>query len=160
MSRLRPLYLVDHIILHSSGTPNGAWLTPEELDAQHCARGFLRDIGLAQHCNLKHIGYHYTINTRGAVTACRREDETSEHKRGYAERAIGICLFGTDAFLPAQWDALEKLIVRVKERCGISHIVGYSDISTAPQKPSPGFDVQTWIKGGLKPLQGHILEAQ
>ena len=171
---MRPINL---IVIHCSASPNGDSLfrgspgtpgfqTPlTAINAWHKARGFKRDPAAAKRFNptLDAIGYHYVIYRNGAIASGRDETEIGAHVTGFNQKSLGICLVGTDQFRPAQWASLRDLINALKKRYPEARIVGHRDLSPDQNKNGivecfewlkvcPGFDVATWIEGGMAPL--------
>lgn len=136
--------------------------------------------------DLKHIGYHYFIEVDGAIRPGRHIEEIGAHVQGNNSKSIGICMAGTDKFARDQWVALRGLILSLTEQItskptsgepskalAVLHDVGISikghrdyspDLNGDGQitrnewiKTCPGFDVNRWLKGGMLPLDGHIL---
>jgi len=103
---------INLIVIHCSATANGRWVSVEDIDGWHAARGFRRDpnlIGYNQP-NLKSIGYHYVVYSAGAVTIGRGLDEPGAHAKGHNFRSIGICVVGTDVYSLDQWSSLRDLV--------------------------------------------------
>lgn len=105
---------INVIAIHCSATPNGQWLTVEDIDRMHAdpKKNFRRNpalIGYNQP-HLKHIGYHYVVYTTGPVTIGRGLDEVGAHVKGHNLDSLGICMPGTDAFAIAQWSSLRDLV--------------------------------------------------
>lgn len=178
----RPISL---IVIHCSATPNGRRTTVEDIDAWHYAppHEFRRQPAwrARQNPDLKAIGYHYVIYPAGTVATGRHVEEIGAHVEGYNTKSIGICMVGTDKFSRAQWDSLRGLVTAevarvtgrpgpldrrgglrpeqafsVAEANGIQ-ILGHRDLPKV-HKVCPGFDVETWDRGGLQPLADHLLE--
>jgi len=161
MSRYRHPSQIDEIIIHCSATPNGRWQTVDDIDQWHGERTppFQRSPGLMRYQapRLKHIGYHLVIYTTGAVVSARGLNETGAHAIGHNRRAIGICLIGDDQFTTEQWLSLKFNVAGLKSRFPQSQIIGHNEINQ--YKSCPGFDVQQWLAGDMKPLHNHILES-
>lgn len=175
--------LVTAIVLHCSATPNGVAFNAADIDAWHKARGFKRDSQARRNFNpnLTSIGYHLVIDSDGKIETGRGLEEIGAHVQGSNARSIGICMVGTDKFSKAQWLALRQTIINLAgtikgtpiitsdaaldayKTMGIS-IKGHRDYSpdlngdgiiqrTEWTKTCPGFDVASWIKGGMMPIQ-------
>lgn len=168
------LRTIDTIVIHCSATPNGRWITVEDIDRMHGERKppFMRNPRLvgANQPMLKHIGYHYVIYTTGPVVIGRGLNEIGAHAQGHNANSIGICMFGTDKYSLPQWESLKKLVTGLREKLPNVRIVGHRDLSPDLDgdgliernewtKTCPGFDVATWLRGGMAPVPGHILEA-
>ena len=155
---------INQIIIHCSATRNGKWFTTNDIDQWH--RGapfhFKRTSAYRKRQNpqLQSIGYHFVIYTNGAVATGRHLDEIGAHAKGLNQKSIGICLIGTDKFTLAQWQSLKAningLLKHYKTGSKPFRIIGHNEVNKA--KECPGFDVQTWINGEMKPLADHLLE--
>src|SRR3569832_1125632 len=167
------LRTIDLIVIHCSATPNGRWQTVGDIARMHGARKppFMRDPRLigANQPQLKHIGYHYVIYTTGPVVIGRGLNEIGAHAQGHNAQSIGICMFGTDRYSRAQWESLKKLVQVLQTNIPDVRIVGHRDLSPdlngngviephERTKTSPGFDVKAWLRNGMEPMPGHILE--
>lgn len=155
------------------------------IDSWHAERGFQRNPAIAaiHRPELQHIGYHHVITCGCGTFPGRSLDEPGAHAVNYNANSLGICLTGTDAYTRYQWEKLAELVkwlanthriplqppVRVGGRLR-DGICGHRDLSPDRDgdgivepfewlKTCPGFDVATWLAGGMKPLQGHILES-
>lgn len=104
---------IDLIVVHCSATPNGVWISPEQIDAWHAARGFKRgpEAVVGFRPSLPHIGYHWVITADGTGWPCRAYDEIGAHALGFNATSIGICMTGTDAFFRAQWERLREIVL-------------------------------------------------
>ncbi|MBA1445853.1 MAG: N-acetylmuramoyl-L-alanine amidase [Chromatiales bacterium] len=175
MSRARKLAQIDSLIIHCAATPNGQWHTVEDIDFWHGPdreeqgmRPFRRNPQVAGYHmpHLHHIGYHFVIYTTGHVACGRRLDETGahcldkqyvrgDHRRGrYNRTAIATCLIGTDKFTQEQWQILAKHVMAFQRDFPEIQILGHRQIDQG--KTCPGFDVPTWLKGGMKPMEDHL----
>jgi len=173
---------INAIVIHCAATPNGKAFTIADLDAMHKARGFKRAAQAVRNLNpeLKHIGYHFVIELDGSIKSGRGLEEIGAHVQGNNARSIGICMVGTDKFTQAQWMALRECLINLATKilgrtimtadsmlqsfanAGIS-IKGHRDYSPDLNgngrierneyiKTCPGFDVATWVKGGMMPI--------
>lgn len=64
-----------------------------------------------EHNGWKDIGYHFVVRKNGSVELGRPLAQAGAHAQG-ANDTIGICVSGdgdTEAWTPAQWDAVLKL---------------------------------------------------
>lgn len=135
---------------------------------------------------LKHIGYHYLIELDGTTRTGRHMEEVGAHVQGNNSKSLGICMVGMHKFSEDQWIALRVLLLSLAEQIsgrsttgdinkaltifkdlGIS-IKGHRDYSPDLNgdgqitrnewiKECPTFDVSKWIKGGMMPMQEHLL---
>ncbi|MEZ3140819.1 N-acetylmuramoyl-L-alanine amidase [Citrobacter braakii] len=163
------------IVIHCAATKDGQRLaTPRQNAAQriddwHKNRNFNRlAVNVAKfNPQLKHIGYHYVIDTDGTVETGRRVGETGAHAAGYNTGSVGVCMVGTDRFTPAQWDALRVVINNLRVKFPNARITGHRDLSPdlngdgiiTPNewtKTCPGFTVSQWLANGEKPAPEDI----
>lgn len=168
---------INLIVIHCAATPNGVIrarygkTAAQRIDHDHAQRGFHRASYNYQSFNpqLKHIGYHYVIDTDGTVETGRRIGETGAHVRGHNRNSIGICMIGTDAFTEPQWRALHCLVDNLAGQFPDAEICGHRDLSPDRNgdgtiEPSewlkicPGFDVLGWVANDAQPLPNHICE--
>lgn len=181
LAHMRP---INNIVIHCSATPNGSSLfqgqhgkpgfkTPVEvIDGWHMKRHFLRREPYLskQNPQLRHIGYHFVIYLSGVVATGRALEEIGAHVQGFNQKSIGICMVGTDRFTIEQWQALRDLITGLRKRYPDASVKGHRDFSPDQNKNGivepfewlktcPGFDVATWLGGGMEPMSGHILGA-
>jgi N-acetylmuramoyl-L-alanine amidase len=168
---------ITRIVIHCAATANGQQLANEKrnqsaatiIDGWHKARGFKRSSPYVNIYNnsLRHIGYHFVIDTDGAIEKCRAIGETGAHVKGFNVGSIGICLVGTDAFTLEQWLTLGELIEELHQKYPNATICGHRDLSPdlngdgkiTPNeytKICPGFTVADWLNHDLAPLPGHI----
>lgn len=163
--------IIDHLVIHCSATPNGRPVTSEQIDDWHRQRGFKRTAKLIgfNEPTLRHIGYHHVIYVDGSVRIGRGENEVGAHVQGFNAHSIGICMVGTSEFTRAQWASLKGLIEGLQRRYKTALVRGHRDFSPDQNrngevepfewlKTCPGFDVSTWLRGGMEPLKGHLLE--
>lgn len=160
-----------HIIVHCSDTPNGRayWRRGADtgtydnlaIDEWHFKRGFRRDPLVPERLHLRAIGYHKVIEISGAVAQGRTMYERGAHtaESMMNSKAIGICLIGKDAFTAGQWCALAREITILQQGPASlaipeENILGHRDITS--KKECPGFDVQAWVKNGMKILPNHL----
>ncbi len=95
-------YPINKIVVHCSATQNGRSLrtktqtAAERIDDWHKKRGFQRAAKSVKLFNphLKHVGYHFIIDTDGTVETGRQVGETGAHVKGHNLHSIGICLAG------------------------------------------------------------------
>ncbi|MDP1681063.1 MAG: N-acetylmuramoyl-L-alanine amidase [Burkholderiales bacterium] len=172
------------IIIHCSATANGDTLFRSSpggpglvapvvvIDRMHRARKFQRaDIWRnRQNPGLTSIGYHFVVYTNGAVASARHLEEIGAHVKGYNANSIGICMIGTDSYERVQWKALAALVIGLLKTYPNARVCGHRDLSPDSDndgtvephewlKTCPGFDVKTWVDGGMSPLAGHIQES-
>lgn len=145
------------LIIHCAATPNGRHFTIEDIDRWHVANGWGRQPAAraAHRPHLLAVGYHYVIDIAGIVHEGRAIDEIGAHAAGHNAHSIGLCLIGTDKFMPAQWDSLRQSVLGLRMSYPALQVIGHRDVN--PGKTCPGFDVSAWLAGGMQPLEGHVL---
>lgn len=153
---------ITDIIIHCAATPNGRWFDVSQIDRWHQERGFKRQDFYRKKHNplLLAIGYHFVIYNNGAVATGRHLDEIGAHARGFNSHSIGICLIGTGKFSIAQWENLRGNVRGlIAKYHGVERIVGHRDLPDV-HKDCPGFSVSDWLRGDMRPLSAHVLEAE
>ena len=88
------------------------------------------------------IGYHFYIRTTGEIYRGRPENTVGAHAVGANYNSIGICFegnFSKEKMGEKQIKAGQELIAYLKEKYGISKVVGHRDIdnSECPGKDFP-----------------------
>ena len=163
---------INKIVIHCSATQNGKSLrTPTQTAAQriddwHKARGYKRTEWRAKQFNphLKHIGYHFVIDTDGTVETGRAVGEVGAHVKGYNTGSVGICLVGGitaqgknhGEYTAKQWQALHQLLRELEATYPSARICGHRDLSPDTNKNGkvdkwewlkdcPCFDVWGWL---------------
>lgn len=151
---------VNLIVIHCSATPNGKPFAVADIDRMHAERGFKRDpqaLAASNSPDLHSVGYHYVIELDGAVRFGRGIDEIGAHAQGHNAHSIGICMIGTDKFMPAQWRSLRDLVDRLSNHLPCRPTVtGHRDLSPDKDgdgvvephewlKTCPGFSVRDWL---------------
>ncbi|QBH95481.1 N-acetylmuramoyl-L-alanine amidase [Limnobaculum zhutongyuii] len=168
---------INRIVIHCAATTNGRRLANARetaaavIDRWHKDRGFRRSTPFVNEFSpgLRHIGYHFVIDTNGTVEKGRAIGETGAHAKGYNTGSIGICLVGTDKFTQAQWEALALLYADLVEKYPRAVVCGHRDLSpdlngdgkiTSNEwtKICPGFDVDSWETQLLSPRDEWICE--
>lgn len=175
---------INLIVIHCSASPNGDSLfrgspgtpgfqTPiSVINAWHRKRDFHRDSEARKRLNpdLDAIGYHFVIYRSGVVVTGRSEEEIGAHVAGYNQKSLGICMVGTDHFTLSQWFSLRDLVSSLMKRYGTQRVLGHRDLSPDQNrngiiesfewlKTCPGFDVATWLDGGMNPIPAATQEA-
>lgn len=176
MGRKRLEKSINTIVIHCAATPNGKWVTTEDIDEWHAKRNFKRDMSIAplHEPNLKHIGYHFVIYTNGAIGTGRPLTETGAHVEGHNQRSIGVVMAGTDKFALSAWDTLAGNVKSLRDYFKnkyntVLKVTGHRDLSPDRDgdgiveehewlKICPGFSVPSWLTNGMKPLKKHILD--
>lgn len=177
---------INAIIIHCAATPNGKDFKAKDIDAMHAKRGFKREKQKVRNFNqgLPHIGYHYVIEVDGNIALGRHLEEIGAHVQGSNANSIGVVMIGTDKFTAKQWESLKNLMTTICNTiCGQSlsadktlaklkdmkiSIKGHRDHSpdkngdgkidrTEWLKICPGYSVEDWLKGGMKPIESALL---
>lgn len=116
---------INLIVIHCSATRENTDYSPERLENDHKARGFLR------------AGYNFYIRKSGEVVNLRPLDQIPAHARGYNEHSIGICYEGgldisgqpCDTRTKEQKSSLTRLIRHLLSCFPGSRICGHRDLS-------------------------------
>lgn len=178
---------IDAIVTHCAATPNGKNFTISDINLMHKARGFKRSSQYARNFNpeLKYVGYHFFICTNGDIQTGRHIEEIGAHVFGHNANTIGICMAGTDKFTQAQWmslrtchinlssiiqnnthataegalNAFKDMGIKLKGHRDYSPDLNHDGIIQSNEfiKVCPGFSVSEWIKGGMMPLENHLV---
>ena len=146
--------MINLIVIHCSATRENENSSPEQLEHDHKARGFLR------------AGYNFYIRRSGEVVNLRPLDQIPAHAKGHNEHSIGICYEGglditgkpCDTRTQAQKTSLEELIRHLLIRFPGSWVCGHRDLSEdlngdgiiSPcewMKQCPSFDANSEYKG-------------
>ena len=125
---------ITEIIVHCAATPEGRDFTVADIDRWHRQRGF------------RGIGYHYVVYRDGSVHAGRDESRIGAHCTGPHASSIGVCYIGgvksdgktpADTRTPAQRQALQTLLRRLRKKYPAARICGHRDFAA---KACPSFD--------------------
>lgn len=175
---------INKIVIHCSATRNGHRMgydnhtAAEIIDGWHAKRGFKRQaVNLSVNPHLKHIGYHYVIDTDGYLETGRAIGEIGAHVKGHNKGSIGICLVGGiddngnahGEFTAQQWQALTSLLQSLAEECPNAKLYGHRDLSPdlngdgkiTPNewtKQCPCFDVLEWLDNGAGINVDHLYQ--
>lgn len=167
---------IKKIVIHCAASPDGKQLSTastsaaQVIDRWHATRGFQRSERDIRNYNsdLRHIGYHWVIDTDGNVVSGRKPGETGAHAKGFNTGTLGVCLVGTAAFTLAQWASLKLLIDNLLAKFPDAVVTGHRDLSPdlngdgkiTPNeylKTCPGFDVAQWLENGKEAMTGHVI---
>ncbi|MBU2714092.1 N-acetylmuramoyl-L-alanine amidase [Zooshikella harenae] len=118
------------LVVHCSDTPNDRDVTAEDIHQWHKERKW------------SGIGYHKVIRRDGTVENGRPEYWEGAHVKGYNSNSLGVCLIGRDEFTPDQFDSLDRVLTRWKDKYPLAEICGHRDLD--PRKTCPNFDVGEW----------------
>ena len=124
---------INKIILHCSDNPSPEWGF-DECRRDHLSRGW------------QDIGYHYFIDSYGAVWVGRAEKMVGAHCDGHNADSLGVCLNGREMFYERQRQALEGLLRELHTRYPRASLHGHREFN--PGKTCPNFDysqeLQLW----------------
>ena len=133
----------DFIAIHCAATKPSANIGAADIDRWHRAQGW------------RCIGYHFVIRRDGTVEEGRDVEVIGAHVEGYNSNSVGICLVGgvsekdvnipENNFTPAQFAALKKLLLELREKYPTAHIQGHRDFPGV-KKACPSFAVSGWLK--------------
>ena len=73
---------INLIVLHCSATKDTQTYTPEQLEQDHKARGFIQ------------AGYHFYIRRNGEIVSMRPVEQIPAHAKGFNRNSIAICYEG------------------------------------------------------------------
>jgi N-acetylmuramoyl-L-alanine amidase len=73
---------INLIVLHCSATKDTQTYTPEQLERDHKARGFIQ------------AGYHFYIRRNGEIVSMRPVEQIPAHAKGLNRNSIAICYEG------------------------------------------------------------------
>lgn len=124
---------IKYLCVHSSHTPDDDKLTPEQLIAQHKARG-------AKHCK-----HHFIIDRDGSEVRARNITQPGIGTEEYNLESISICLMGTKDYTSAQKVGLRKTLRSLLEVFYKAKVVGHEEIEPEIGKDCPGFLVSKWF---------------
>lgn len=119
---MRPINL---IVIHCSASHCTSTLTPDQLTAEHRARGFAE------------CGYHYYIATNGTLHTMRDVGKVGAHALGFNANSIGIAYEGgltddgsaNDTRTPEQCQTLRELLRTLMATYPRAFICGHRELS-------------------------------
>ncbi len=141
---------IDLVVVHSISLPPGVYggdevfaLFTNTLDWDaHPYFGSIRGIEVSSHFYIRRDGTLWQFVDADA-RAWHAGRSSWRGRDNCNDDSVGVELEGLegDTFLPAQYDALERLCQALAARYPIAHIAGHSDIAPGrKQDPGPGFD--------------------
>lgn len=147
---------INRLFIHCADLPDGDPRGVAFIDKLHRARRFRRKAAAKKrhNPNLGHVGYHYVIPVDGRLQTGRHPDESGAQVHGYNAHSIGVCLIGRSRYSPAQWATLRTFVRGFQAEYPDATVHGHREVAA---KSCPGFDVQAWLAGGMKPLPKHLL---
>lgn len=148
--------IIELLVIHCADTPDGEPYLVDDIRKWHtdpppAGNGWSKP------------GYHNVIEISGYVAtllphdldAYLTSDEQANGAIAYNDRAIHVCLIGTDRFTAPQWFSLAQFTADAERMYPRVNIVGHRDLN--PKKYCPGFDVAEWLAGGRVALPAHLL---
>ena len=132
---------IDLIVLHCSATRETQEYTPEQLERDHKARGFVR------------AGYNYYLRRSGEIVPMRPIEQVPAHVRGHNRSSIGICYEGgldaaggfRDTRTEGQKESILILLKLLIIRFPGSRICGHRDLGA--RKACPCFNAEEEYAG-------------
>ncbi len=132
---------IDLIVVHCSATRETDAYTPEQMERDHKARGFMR------------AGYNYYIRRDGSLVPMRPVEQIPAHARGHNRTSIGVCYEGgldcdgrpADTRTEAQKESLVALLRLLKTHYPKSRICGHRDLGA--RKACPCFNAEEEYAG-------------
>ena len=127
---------INLLVLHCSATREDQLYTPEQLENDHRARGFVS------------AGYNYYVRRSGEVVSMRPVEQIPAHARGYNRNSIGICYEGglsregkpADTRTPEQKISIFDLLLMLLMHYPGCRICGHRDLGAA--KACPCFNAE------------------
>lgn len=116
------------IVVHTSATREGLWITARDIDIWHRQRT----------PPFAMIGYHRVIRLDGSVEQGRPFTRRGAHVAGENVNTLGICMVGgldlrgrpKDTYTNAQYNALHSEIINIRQLCpNLRGVCGHRDFS-------------------------------
>lgn len=132
---------INLIVLHCSATRETAEYTPEQLERDHRAQGFLT------------AGYNYYIRRSGKVVPMRLPELIPAHVKGFNRFSLGVCYEGgldasgrpKDTRTEDQKAAIRMLLMVLLDKYPGCRICGHRDLS--PDRNGDGWITpDEWLK--------------
>jgi N-acetylmuramoyl-L-alanine amidase len=132
---------INLIVLHCSATRETAEYTPEQLERDHRAQGFLT------------AGYNYYIRRSGKVVPMRPPELIPAHVKGFNRFSLGVCYEGgldasgrpKDTRTEDQKAAIRMLLMLLLDKYPGCRICGHRDLS--PDRNGDGWITpDEWLK--------------
>ncbi|RHU23250.1 N-acetylmuramoyl-L-alanine amidase [Parabacteroides sp. TM07-1AC] len=132
---------INLIVLHCSATRENMAYTPEQLERDHQARGFLS------------AGYNYYIRRSGEIVSMRPPEQIPAHVKGFNRFSLGICYEGgldaggrpKDTRTKEQKESIRVLLLLLLVRHPGCRICGHRDLS--PDRNGDGkITPDEWLK--------------
>lgn len=122
---------INLIVLHCSATREDREYTPEQLERDHRARGFIT------------AGYNYYIRRSGCLLYMRPLEQVPAHVKGFNQNSIGICYEGglsrlgepKDTRTPEQKGTILALLHMLLIRFPGCRICGHCDLMSLKACP-------------------------
>jgi len=138
MAQLGP---ITHLTIHCAATPEGRFVTAEQLCAWDKAK-------------FGQTSYHWVVELDGSKHQTLKDDQLGAHVGGHNTGNIGVCYVGgvckdnktpKDTRTDAQKASLLEIVKIYKERYPGIIILGHHDWPGV-QKACPSFDAGAWLK--------------
>ena len=127
---------INLIVLHCSATKDTQTYTPEQLERDHKARGFIQ------------AGYHFYIRRNGEIVSMRPVEQIPAHAKGFNRNSIAICYEGgldvtgkpKDTRTIKQKESIRILLLLLLTHYPGAHICGHRDLGA--HKACPCFNAE------------------
>ena len=127
---------INLIVLHCSATKDTQTYTPEQLEQDHKARGFIQ------------AGYHFYIRRNGEIVSMRPVEQIPAHAKGFNRNSIAICYEGgldvtgkpKDTRTIKQKESIRILLLLLLTHYPGAHICGHRDLGA--HKACPCFNAE------------------
>ena len=127
---------INLIVLHCSATKDTQTYTPEQLERDHKARGFIL------------AGYHFYIRRNGEIVSMRPVEQIPAHAKGFNRNSIAICYEGgldvtgkpKDTRTIKQKESIRILLLLLLTHYPGAHICGHRDLGA--HKACPCFNAE------------------
>lgn len=130
---LKPLELVEYIVLHCAATPPEMDVRLKDIDLWHRQQGWLA------------CGYHIVIARDGTIEFGRPLDKQGAHVKGVNHKSIGVCMAGginattrapEDNFTDAQWASVRFVLLALENLYPKARVVGHYELDARKACPS------------------------
>ena len=127
---------INLIVLHCSATKDTQTYTPEQLERDHKARGFIQ------------AGYHFYIRRNGEIVSMRPVEQIPAHAKGFNRNSIAICYEGgldvtgkpKDTRTIKQKESIRILLLLLLTHYPSARICGHRDLGA--HKACPCFNAE------------------
>lgn len=131
--------VVDTVVVHTAYSIDGDPYDPQSLYA------VFKKYNVSPHYMIARDGIIYRMVEENNIAYHAGKSKMKDGRDGVNAFSIGIELISstTDTPTPKQYNSLAKLIINIKSRHRIEHIVGHSDIAPARKSDPWNFDFTT-----------------